>query len=181
MNLGKIGVRYARALYALAVEQKEENTIFNEMKMVQKSFAAFPNLAEALANPIHTLKEKEELLKNVAGINISDLMKRFIHLIIENGREEFILFMAMSYMDIYRKEKHIVLGKIISVHEIKEDSEAIRRVKLYIARKYQAEIQMSMETDSSIIGGFIMEVNNYRFDASVKAELKQIREKLTEE
>jgi F-type H+-transporting ATPase subunit delta len=84
--------------------------------------------------------------------------------------------MAMSYQDIYRREKHIMLGKVTSVTPL--PPAVLDKLKQLIDQHYNAELQMSTATDPKLIGGFVLEVGNSRFDASVRTELKQIRETL---
>ena len=59
MITGKISARYAKALYKFAEERKQEESIYNEMKIVANSFFEVPELKEALANPTLTAQKKE--------------------------------------------------------------------------------------------------------------------------
>ena len=52
MDLGTISSRYARALFSLAMEKKEETRVYDDMKMLKESFLLFPELKETLQNPI---------------------------------------------------------------------------------------------------------------------------------
>jgi F-type H+-transporting ATPase subunit delta len=103
-------------------------------------------------------------------------MRQFIHFVIEKGREEFMLFIAMSYQDIYRKEQKIVLGKITSARQMNEES--LARIKKYIAEHYDSNLLLTTHVDPAIIGGFVMEVNNFRFDVSVRTELQNIQKQM---
>jgi len=176
MNLGKISIRYARALYNLAEEKGVHHDIYNQMCVVSDSFIQLPRLTEALANPMYSADEKERLLETSAGINISPVLTQFFKFVIEKGREEFMVFIAMSYQDIYRKEQRIVLGKISSASKLNEDS--LARIKKYIAEHYDSNLLVTTQVDPSLIGGFIMEVNNFRFDVSAKTELENIQKQM---
>ena len=176
MNLGKISIRYARALYDLAVEKGEQHDIYQQMCVVSDSFIHLPKLTEALANPMFSVDDKEKLLTTAAGINISPVLTQFFKFVVEKGREEFMIFIAMSYQDIYRKAQKIVLGKIYSASPMNADS--LARIKKYIADHYDSKLLFTTETDPSLIGGFIMEVDNFRLDVSVKSELKSIQKQI---
>jgi F-type H+-transporting ATPase subunit delta len=176
MNLGKISIRYARALYTLAEEKELHHQVYQEMSTVADSFISLPQLTDALSNPMYSVSEKEKLLTTSAGTQISPIMRQFIHFVIEKGREEFMLFIAMSYQDIYRKEQKIVLGKITSARQMNEES--LARIKKYIAEHYDSNLLLTTHVDPAIIGGFVMEVNNFRFDVSVRTELQNIQKQM---
>jgi F-type H+-transporting ATPase subunit delta len=177
MNLGKISIRYARALYALAKEQNIQHTVFEELHLLAKSFFHFPKLHDALSNPMHTAADKEKLLITAAGgEQISPLLKQFFQFIIRKGREEFVLFMAMSYQDIYRKDENIVLGTITSA--IPMEKEAVEKIKHEVLEKYSRKLSVHTELDESLIGGFVIQINNFKLDASVKNQLQEIAKEM---
>ncbi len=177
MNLGKISIRYARALYALAKEQNIQHTIFEELHLLANSFFHFPKLHEVLANPMHSAADKEKLLITAAGgERISPLLKRFFRFIIEKNREEFVLFMAMSYQDIYRKDENIVLGTITSANPM--EKEAVERIKHGVLEKYGRKLSVHTELDESLIGGFVIQINNFKLDVSVKNQLQEIAKEM---
>lgn len=59
MNIGKISVRYARALYALASEQGVEQQLFEQVQHLSEVFFKMPELSDALSNPLFGSDDKE--------------------------------------------------------------------------------------------------------------------------
>ena len=108
MNEGKISVRYAHALYALAEEKGAHHEVYKEMGTLALSFFEFPDLTKTLSNPMHSSKEKLALLTTAAGGTISSLLNDFFQFVIKKEREEFMIFIAMSYKKYYREMQHIV-------------------------------------------------------------------------
>ena len=51
MDIGIISVRYAKALLQFALENKEEQTVYGEMKTLGETFRAVPALRQALITP----------------------------------------------------------------------------------------------------------------------------------
>ncbi|MBP5307152.1 MAG: F0F1 ATP synthase subunit delta [Paludibacteraceae bacterium] len=177
MNTGKISVRYARALYAAAQEQGCEETVFAQMQHLSEVFFQMPELAAALANPLFAGDEKVKLLLTASGSDVHPLLNQFFHFVVQKERESLFQFMVMSFLDIYRKEKDIVLGKIISAIEL--DDKVFERLKSFIRKKSGVEAVLSRQTDDKLIGGFVLEINNSRLDASVRTRLREIENHLT--
>lgn len=179
MNEGKISIRYANAVYALAVEQGLQNEVYNEMRILSESFIRLPKITDALSNPMFSAEDKIKLLTTASGQTISAVMQQFIKFVVQKGREEYMVFISMSFQDIYRKKERMVLGKISSPVALPE--ETIKQIKRFITVKYRHHLDLHTEIDPSLIGGFVMEVSNYRFDASVKNELQRIQNELTKQ
>ena len=177
MNEGRISIRYAGALYAMAVEKKCEHTIYKQLFTLTNSYFGTPGLSDALSNPIYTKKQKLDLLITASGKSSSKELISFFEFVLDKGREEFILFMCMSYQDIYRKEQKMVVGEIISTVSL--DDKAIKQITEFVKAKYDQKLELISKIDPSLIGGFIFEVNNQRMDASIKEELKNIQLSMT--
>lgn len=176
MDEGKISVRYAHALYALAEEQGIHHQIYQEMQMMSQAFLEIPELTKALANPMHSVKEKLNLLGTACGGNSGDLLKKFFQFVIKKGREEFMIFIAMSYQKYYREKQRIVVGQITSAIALKE--EALTKIRYLVDKQFNASIELTTKIDPEIIGGFVFEVDNYQMDSSVRRALQDIKNEL---
>lgn len=177
MNEGKISGRYARVLYALAEEKGIQQEIYKKMITLSQAFIEVPDLTKTLANPMHTPEEKLSLLVTASGKNSSPFLTDFFRFVIKKEREEFMIFIAMSYQDYYREKQHIMVGKIISASPLKEAS--LARIRQIMKDKFASTIELTTQVEPSIIGGFVLEVDNYRMDSSIKTELQNIQKELT--
>lgn len=173
MDEGKISIRYAQALYALAEEKGLQVEIYECMETLSKAFIAVPDLTKGLSNPMHTRLEKLDLLITASRCKIESLLVDFFKFVLDKGREEFMVFIAMSYQKIYRQKERVVLGNIISATPLHEGS--MDKIRLLVDKNFNASIELSSEVNPDIIGGFILEVDNYRMDSSVRTELELIR------
>ena len=177
MNEGRISKRYAGALYAMAVEKKCEHIIYKQIFTLTSSYFETPGLSNALSNPIYTKKQKLDLLITASGKNAPKELVTFFEFVLDKGREEFLLFMCMSFQDIYRVEQKMVVGEIVSAVEL--DDKAIQQITKFVQAKYDQKLELISKIDPSIIGGFVFEVNNQRMDASIKEELRRIQLSMT--
>ena len=105
-------MRYARALLKSAIDQKQEDTVYQEMMTVAKSYLDVPALRHTIDNPMLSKDKKESLLLVAAGENPCQLTKAFIALVLKEDRENVMQFMANSYITLYRKQKNVIRGKL---------------------------------------------------------------------
>ena len=121
MYIGVISMRYAKALLAYADEKGTEDTVYEEAGILADSFSRIPELRQALDNPVLPAETKLKLICEAAGGGkVSEELKRFVELVLEERREKFLQFMIMSYIDLYRKQKNISVGKITTVCPVAE-------------------------------------------------------------
>lgn len=181
MDIGVVSVRYARALLKSAVEAKQEATVYAEMQTLAESYLRVPELRFTIDNPMLAKDKKEELLLTACGelsikdgkaAKVSDLTKRFVHLVIEEGRESTLQFMANSYITLYRQQKNIIRGRLITAAAVSPATE--QKMRQMVESKTQGTVEFQTEVNPDIIGGFILEYGTYRMDASVKSKLKGI-------
>jgi len=172
MDSGVISVRYARALLKSATEAKQEDKVFMEMETIVESYLQVPELRQTIENPMLDSKTKSELLKTAAGKDPSEQTNRFIDLVLKEGREKSLQFMAASYVTLYRQQKNITLGKLITATAATPEIE--QRIKQLVENKTHKTVEFQTEVDPEIIGGFILDYDTYRMDASVKNKLKTV-------
>ncbi|KXB46521.1 ATP synthase F1, delta subunit [Bacteroidales bacterium KA00344] len=172
MELGVISVRYARALMKSATELKQEDKVYKEMQVLAQSYIQVPELRFTIDNPMLVQDKKQALLETACGTEVSDLTKRFIALVLKEGRESTLQFMAASYITLYRQQKNITRGRLITATPVSSDVEA--KMKQMVVSKTRGTVEFNTEIDPDIIGGFILEYDTYRMDASVKTKLNTV-------
>ena len=80
--------------------------------------------------------------------------------------------MAASYITLYRQQKNITRGRLITATPVSSDVEA--KMKQMVVSKTRGTVEFNTEIDPDIIGGFILEYDTYRMDASVKTKLNTV-------
>ncbi len=177
MNDGLIPQRYAKALYKLALEKNNTAQVYEEMKQVVASFESHPELQKVMTNPFVGREKKEALLLSAAGDKLEDDYRKFVRLILGHNREEFAYQMALQFRRLYRNENHIARVSIATAAVLPEvEMEKIRDVVRKAFPDYSLEF--SSRVDPDLIGGFVVDVNSTRMDASISNELEQLRLKL---
>ena len=172
MDIGVISMRYARALLKSATDQKLEDAVYQEMMTVAKSYLDVPALRHTIDNPMLSKDKKEALLIVAAGEKPCTLTKSFIALVLKEDRENVMQFMANSYITLYRKQKNVIRGKLTTAARVSAQTE--QKMRQMVESKTNGTVEFETEVNPDIIGGFILEYDTYRMDASVKSKLNNI-------
>ncbi|MBR4897442.1 MAG: F0F1 ATP synthase subunit delta [Prevotella sp.] len=173
MDIGVISVRYARALLKSATDAKVEDVVYQEMQLLAKSYVEVTQLRQTIDNPMLSKDKKELLLVTaVGGDNASPLSKAFIALVLKEDRENMVQFMANSYVTLYRKQKNVIRGKLTTAVAVAPETE--QKMRHMVESKTQGTVEFETEVNPDIIGGFVLEYDTFRMDASVKSKLNSI-------
>lgn len=176
MDIGVISVRYARALLKGSCDAKIEDKVYLEMQLLAKSYIEVPRLRFTIDNPMISKANKESLLVAAVGGAPCELTKAFFRLVLKEDRESVIQFMANSYITLYRKQKNIIRGKLTTAATVSPVTE--RRLQQMVEDKTNGTVEFETEVNPDIIGGFVLEYDTFRMDASVKTKLKSILSQL---
>ena len=177
MDNGRISVRYARALFQLAQEQGCEDVVYDGLtRFAHNYLLAIAQYNEVLANPIVASSEKVKLLEMTVGEPLHDSLKQFITFVAEQKREDKMFLIAMKFMEMYREKHNIVSTQVTTATELPEAT--YEHIKAFIKQSFGADAEIEVHIDPKLIGGFILDIENSRMDASVAGQLNALKNKL---
>jgi len=181
MNTGTVSVRYAKALLQFAVGKSEADKVYAEMRILAGRLRAIHAIQERLADP--TVKDCDKChLLETAVTDGKDLLSAssdaFFRLVVGAGRGDCLLFMAVSYQDLYRRRNGIIPVELITAGPVGDERRA--RLKQLVENVEHGKVEWTHTIDPSIEGGFVLLVDGYRLDASVAWQLQRIRKELIE-
>jgi F-type H+-transporting ATPase subunit delta len=177
MDNGRISVRYARALFQTAQEQGCENAVYDGLtRFAHNYLLAIAQFNEVLADPIVAQEEKVKLMEMAVGDPLHDTLKQFIAFVADQKREDKMFLIAMKYMEMYREKHHILSTQVTTATQLPE--ETYDKIKAFVKQTFDADAELDIHIDPSLIGGFILDIENSRMDASVAGQLNALKNKL---
>lgn len=173
MKGSKVASRYAKALLDLAVEQNTLDAVNTDMVNVAEVFEASKDLATALKSPIISPAKKVEILESVFTKNQSPMSIGFMKLIVKKTRAGLIPEIADSFVSLYKKHNNILdvylTSAIVLDQPVKE--KILSKIKL----KFTGKINLIEKLDPSLIGGFIVRIDDNQLDASISSQLTNLK------
>ena len=187
MNTGIIASRYAAALLKLVDETGSGEVVVSQAKAVIAALTDFPDLRRLLSDPsvpdskIISLLEVAATGDQSASPAISLELKRFFELLIRNGRIGDISLALKSFEDQYCQARGIVRGRLVLPSEPDDAASVLEnKIRSLIESKTGKTLQLTTEVDETLIGGFVLEVEDKLLDASVSRQLERIRSQFVE-
>ncbi|MDR9401479.1 MAG: ATP synthase F1 subunit delta [Psychroflexus sp.] len=171
----KAAYRYANATYELADEAKVLNSMFSDMKALKATLVNSPELKNLLKNPVINLKKKAEIAQAVFK-DTNELTKKLLQLLADKNRMHQVDQVADAFIALYEKAHDIQRATVVSATALDQSTEKDIRKK--IKELTGSEVELRKETDVSLIGGFLLKINDKQYDASVAGQFKRIRQNL---
>ena len=178
MNTGAISIRYARALLMFANEAGVAVKVYQEALTLRKSFRQVAELRRAMELPVMTRENKYKVLVQAAGGEITNQMQKFLELVLAEKREKYLMGINQAFIDLYRKQEKIRVGKLTTAVPIA--SEEVERIRQIVVQSAGGTAEFATLVDPSIEGGFIFEINTYRLNASVADQMRRIKQQFIE-
>lgn len=172
MDLGVISIRYARALLKSAMQSHCEEQVYADMMTLSQAYVDVPQLRKTIGNPMISAEDKKKVLLSACGAKPTELTEKFLSLVLQEKREEALQFIASSYITLYRKQKNITHGKLVTATAVSPATE--EKLRDMVVQRTKGTVEFLTEVDPDIIGGFILEYDTYRMDASVKNQLAAV-------
>ena len=106
MYTGLIAKRYAGALLEFACSNGEAEKVYAQAGELVKHFSSDKHIKAEIASPVIPSRMKQELIcRGVNGICRS--LEGLVALVIKQGREQFLLFMLHSFIQLYQQRNGI--------------------------------------------------------------------------
>jgi F-type H+-transporting ATPase subunit delta len=101
-------------------------------------------------------------------------MRLFLNLLVRKGRESFLQEILVVFCEKYDFHKGISRIKLATAVPVTEEIKKLITEKMLKETKL-TNIDLVTEVDESLVGGFVLEYNNFLLDRSVKRYLKEVK------
>ena len=174
MSVTRIATRYAKSLIDLAIEQGKLEQVNNDMNTLG---AAVKNrdLYLFLKSPIIHADKKNAALDAIFKGKIDMLTLSYLTLLVNKGREPYVPEIAAAFGEQYKILKKITTVTVISATPLSDAVLADLKKKLLSSNITSENLDLQTKVDPELIGGFVLEFDNKRYDASVAYKLDELK------
>ena len=175
MKSTKSAIRYAKALLELSIENSNLKEVSYDMKRIVESSNETKDFRVFLNSPVIKSDKKIEILK-VLFVGFEKLTSSFIDLITKNKREYLLVEISEAYLYLLKKHQQIVPVSIKSARKLEKETldQILNKMKSHV----EGDFEVTEEVDESLIGGFIVRMDDKQIDASVLTQLNRMKQEL---
>lgn len=179
MSVYRVSYRYANSLMQLAEEKKIYGKIVQDAELVFGALESSKELRVILKSPVIKSTEKTKLVSTIFAKKVSIETEKFLEFVIEKGREDILFEIFKEFINLRDKKEGILRTRIVSAVELTEPVK--KKITTKLEKQTEKTVQANYVVNEKIIGGFIAEVGDKVYDASISHQLKLLRKKFSEE
>jgi F-type H+-transporting ATPase subunit delta len=163
---------YARALFAVALEQGKLDVLREQLGQFADAVAEYRQLAIFFFSPYFSTKEKQQALGRMLD-GADPILLNFLSLLIENHRMPVIFRIRQQYERLWDEENRTLPVQITSAIALDEQTTA--SLGRTIGERAGRKVTLATRVDPDILGGIVIRVGNSILDASIRNRLEQLR------
>lgn len=170
----KVGSRYAKAFLGLVAEKGKLDVAIKDMELVNKTISETRDLQVLLKSPVINSDKKISILKSIYGKQVSDVTMLYLELITKNRREGVLDEIAASFIAQYKTMKGITTAVVTSAAVLSADAK--KRIEAIVAKEVGGSVELSMEVNPELIGGFVLRVGDKQLDTSILSQINALKQ-----
>ncbi len=172
--------RYASALFSLAQDDRQTDSVADGLERFDALVAASPDLERLVRSPVFSAADQLKGLNAVlAQADISGVAANFIRLVATKRRLFFIREMIADYRKLNDAHRGVARAEVTSAAALTDANIAALKESLRAASGGR-EVDLNLKLDASIIGGLIVKLGSRMVDGSLKTKLNAIRIRMKE-
>ena len=177
MRTSDLANRYAKALFALATENKSQEKVFADLRALEQVLVydkeCFAYLCSATVRP----EEKQRVLKTaVAKSGISSEVESLLDLIAGRNRLQIFSELTQAFQAQIDSANGVARGLVRSASVLGPNER--KQIETKVESALNKKVIMTYKVDASLIGGLVAQVGSFTFDDSLNAHLRQIHDDL---
>ncbi|MDX1913366.1 MAG: ATP synthase F1 subunit delta [Saprospiraceae bacterium] len=178
MSVTRIATRYAKSLIDLAIEQGKLPQVSADISALSAA-AKNRDLYLMLKSPIISADKKNAVLDAIFGKSLDQLTMAYLTLLVNKGREMYLPEIAAEFAAQYKNMQKITTVKVISAVPLSEAVLSDLKTRMLKSGITHPNLEVETAVDPEIIGGFVLEFDDKRYDASVANKLMELKSEFT--
>jgi F-type H+-transporting ATPase subunit delta len=181
-KLGKLAIRYAKALSKTVAEDRSLNP--DQLASLVEQFSAAwqkeQSLQHIVLSPMFEVEKRAGVLLDVAkAAGLPEILQRFLRVLIERDRMAYFPEIATAFRSVVDQAAGVVKVQVTTARAVAADEQAV--IEKNIARQLQASgasgVQsavFSWSEDPALIGGMVVRYGGIVLDGSLAGRLEKI-------
>ncbi len=176
MDQGRVAMSYARAILGWAEELDQAKQVYDQSSCLLELIESNPDFYRLLHTPMVSLTKKSESIASLLE-TCSPQLVDVVRLVVKNRREKYLKQIILCFQKAFRNRYDIIKVLVVVASDFNLTSK--EAIKLYLSELYSKEVEIEVRTNPSIIGGFMLTIEDQQLDKSVAGELDSLRKRLT--
>ncbi len=172
MKEGILAQRYAKALFAVALERKLLDKVRGELHDFVARLESDKNLAEFMRSPESSRTDKRKVLEKAFQDRYSNVFFNFLALVVDKGRSTLYGDIHQAFNELY--DRHHRKVRALAITAAPMDKDDLNTLQADLSRALQLTFEIENRIDPALLGGLVLNLDGKILDASVKRQLDSL-------
>ena len=172
----RVAKPYARALYDAALEQDALDAIIADVGKLRELVEQSQELTQLIHSPVLSPQFKSETFQQLFADALHPLTINFFKLLALKQRERYLIAIMDVFSAIVDEAAGRLVAKVTTAVPITPEQE--ERLTAQLSAYSGKQVRLETITDAQIQGGFIVQLDDTVFDASVASQLQRLKQQL---
>jgi F-type H+-transporting ATPase subunit delta len=165
--------RYATALFELARDQKQLDTVSASLSTLKAALAESDDLRRLTASPLISREAATKAMAGVtASLGLDPLTSNFIGVLAQNRRLGQLGPAIAAYTMLAARHRGETTAVVTSAHPLTNDQ--VEALKSKLKAQLHADVAVDLNVDPTILGGLIVKVGSRQVDGSIRTKLNSL-------
>ncbi len=170
---------YAEALLDAAEKGNQTQQVLEEFdSLIDDLFRADPQFEAFLASGAISRRPKAEVIHRALDGRASDTFRNFLLVLNDHQRLDLLRGVREAVKELYDERSGRLRVVVTSAAPLPDDQR--ERLREELRQKYNKEPVLTTRVDPALLGGVVVRVGDWLYDASVRTRLENIRKQLIE-
>ena len=169
--MSELARRYAEACFGLSVQA-------GHFAAIARRMGESP-LRETMVDPSIDWREKVRVLDRLPWLSDDAQLLRFLKLLAKKGRMTLLPEITESYRILDLKYRNTSVCEMRCVH-MPDEARQKRLTEALCALHHRDAVLLDIRTDPELVGGFILNIDGFTYDRSVRGALRDMERQLQE-
>lgn len=174
-SLATLARPYAKAAFELA-QGESALARWDEMLSLAGAIVSDASMTKLLESPDISDGEAVTILVEVAGDLLDSRFKDYLSVLAGNGRLPLLPQVSELFRQLREEAEKRLSVRVVSAIPLDDSQSA--RLKEALARRFECEIELNNEIDTSIIGGAVVYAGDQVIDGSLRGRLQKLSNSL---
>ncbi|MBS0979781.1 ATP synthase F1 subunit delta [Acetobacter thailandicus] len=162
--------RYATALYKLAEEQKQLDTVLDEADALARLIDESAPLRTVLSDTrLDTAVQKKAIFSVLASQGFGETIRNFAGVVTTNRRLPILRRILEVFSELAAARRGESVAEVVSAQALTDAQRD--QLKLSLAQAGYAQVVVRESVDPSLLGGLVVRVGARLYDASIQTRL----------
>ena len=165
--------RYAIALFELAREEKQLETVGASLAAIRQALAESEDFRALTTSPLVGREQALQAIDAAAGaMRVDPLTRTFLGVLAQNRRLSHLEAVIRAFTMLAAHHRGEITAEVVSAHPLTDDQ--VGAIKQNLRARMGRDIAVDLNVDPAILGGLVVKIGSEMIDGSIRTKLNTL-------